>query len=359
MSSGATDNEQSGVLSRWILHRAMSYLQEGDSWSGSVEDLDRLFRFYCNGIQTTFCFSDRSAQHNHYAHGPNRYPPYQIRDIQNVLVGAVALGYDPNFEPLYRLLTHLAQRTDMTLTARGSYTYDNNIVDGGLSAHRDDNEYTKWLWYTKGATDMGAKGSHNINVWGPCFWARELFLLPHSSATESMLWTTGPRLGGSENGHGWTAEGIGPGYNTGYGSLEVQGAMWLWFTRTYPDSQLSRWARRDFLYTTNAGGSTTDQRYYGAWVQTTFVSEPVNLQVTGPGGNSFLTWDAVTDPDLSHYKVYDRATGHGALTLLGTSLSTTYQHEGPGSDGTHYYQVSAVDGDGNEGSLSDQVVFGP
>ncbi len=358
MSSGSSDNEQSNVLSLWILHRAMGYLQDGASWSGSLADLDRLFQFYCNNIQTAFCFSDRGAQHNHYAHGPNRYPPYQIRDFQRVLVGAVALGYDPNYEPLYRLLMHLAQRTDMTLTASGSYTYDNNFVDGGLSAHRDDNEYTQWLWYRMGATDMGAKGSHNINVWGPCFWARELFLLPHSSASESMLWSTGPRFGGSNCGHGWTEDGIGPGYSTGYGSFEVQGAMWLWFTDTYPDSQLSRWARRDFLYTTNVGGSSTPKTHYGAWVQATFVAEPVDLQAVEQGGDALLTWSAVAHPHLSHYNVYCRDGERDPLKFVGTALTNTFLHEDP-ADKNAYYQVCAVDADGHEGSLSDQVIFRP
>lgn len=359
MEAGADDNEQSDVLATWILHRSMGYLKEGDTWTGSVEDLDLLFRFYCNNVQTAFMFSDRGAQHNHYAHGPNRYPPYQVRDIQRVLVGAVALGYDPNYEPLYRLLMHLAQRTEMTLTASNAYSYENNVVEGGLVAHKDDNEYTQWLWYEKGATDMGAKGSHNTCVWGPCFWARELFLLPHTAATEGMLWTPGPRFRGSASGHGWTAEGIGPGYNTGYGSLEIRGAMWLWFTDTHADSQLARWARRDRLYTTNPAGSTTDKSFFAPWVQATFVQEVEGLRVASQGSGVLLAWNDVSEPDLSQYRVFCRYEEHGKRHLLGTSTTTSFPYPDLETGKTYYFQVAAVDGDGNQGSLSEPVGFRP
>jgi hypothetical protein len=84
-----------------------------------------------------------------------------------MLVGAVAAGLDPDYEPLNRVLSHLAQRLDMTMSHFSDYLYENYDVEGGLVGNRDSNAYTRWLYYTVGHTDMGSKGGgRTTKVWG-------------------------------------------------------------------------------------------------------------------------------------------------------------------------------------------------
>jgi len=354
--SGQTDNRQAQTVSRYLQNRAFDKLQSGAAWTGDLDELNRLFEFFCNNPQLCFMWGDSAAQHYHYTHGFNRYPPYQLEPILGSLVAAVALGYDPDYEPLYRVLTHMGQRLDVTLSHSGSYNYRNNMSDNGLASHRDDDEYTQWLWYDLGHTDMMFRGTHRINVWGPCLWARELLGWPESPATSDMLSKSGHGPSGTDHGHEWSETGAGAGYNSFYAMLEVEGTMWLWFTGTQNHSQHSRWSRRNYLYKGVPGAIITEPgTYFARWTQHTFVDEPVGLTGSIAGSGVRLTWMNVAEPDLDHYRVY-RGTGASKLTLLANDVAQpTFFDENTVKGAVHRYAISAVDEDGNENSISDQA----
>jgi len=60
-----------------------------------------------------------------------------------------------------------------------------------------------------------------------------------------------------------------------------------------------------------------------------------------------LSWDANSESDLSHYKIYRDGT------YIAQTTSTSFSDTGLAADTTYTYQVSAVDTSGNEGELSD------
>jgi hypothetical protein len=75
----------------------------------------------------------------------------------------------------------------------------------------------------------------------------------------------------------------------------------------------------------------------------------------------FITWYAISDPDLDHYKVYRRAPGETDYTWMRVYVCPCSENEGPlsftdtglESDVTYWYKISAGDMAGNEGELSD------
>lgn len=78
---------------------------------------------------------------------------------------------------------------------------------------------------------------------------------------------------------------------------------------------------------------------------------PTGLLVTGADQVADLSWNANTEPDLAGYNVYvDGVKDNGTLIT-----GTTYQVTGLTNNTTVGFQVSAVDGDGNESALSDVV----
>jgi hypothetical protein len=353
-SSTPDDNYQSRELATWIRTRSIALMQQGDNWQGSHEDLDRLFQFYCNNIQTTYCWSDTPAQSFFYAHGPSRYPPYFIEQLLSVIMGAVALGYDPDYEPLHRLLTMMGQRADMTLSHVGSYTMANSPSGGGLAAHINDSGYTQWLWFEVGATNMQAKGSHRIAVWGPCIWAREMLGFPRTAATNQMLSSPGwSQPGGTENGHEWTESGAGVGWSHFYAGIETNGAMWLWFTGMEEQSQMSRWARRSYLYKRTSDPVTNRGKWWTSWVQAHYVGEPRNPSASPQGGGVQISWNGVTE--AQHYSIY-RSIGSGSLALLAGNVNGTSFLDTSAIGGTTYqYVIQGVSAGGQRGSYSDRV----
>jgi len=77
------------------------------------------------------------------------------------------------------------------------------------------------------------------------------------------------------------------------------------------------------------------------------------------GGSSLtlLSWEAVTSPGLTSYRIYSRTMDNPFYTLLATTApaETSYQTDHPWNEPLRVYCVSAVDNAGREGFLSNTV----
>jgi hypothetical protein len=93
--------------------------------------------------------------------------------------------------------------------------------------------------------------------------------------------------------------------------------------------------------TTSPGAAATD---------TADVTPPpaiTNNLAAKSGSNLSLTWDAASDScGITNYKVYANAAPTPLTTVFGTPAATTITD--PLASGNNYYQVTAVDGGGNE-----------
>jgi len=78
---------------------------------------------------------------------------------------------------------------------------------------------------------------------------------------------------------------------------------------------------------------------------------PTGLSVDGADTVADLSWNANSEPDLAGYNVYVDGVKDNGSIVTGTS----YQATGLTNNTTVDFQVSAVDGDGNESGLSDPV----
>ena len=89
-------------------------------------------------------------------------------------------------------------------------------------------------------------------------------------------------------------------------------------------------------------------------------SKPSGL--TAVNGNTTITlaWTANTDSDLASYKVYG-STSANPTTLLSTVTAgtETYSQTGLTNGTTYYYNISAVDNTGNEGTVTSDVSTSP
>ncbi|MCB0332834.1 MAG: hypothetical protein KDD55_04995, partial [Bdellovibrionales bacterium] len=184
VSGANTDNQQTTNVGRWLLNRAMAHLK---GQSVNRDELDRLFRFFFNNPQYANYFGEMSTAGSFHGHGSARYDAYESANILMALVAAVALDYDPSYEPLYRTASFLAQSPNMFQIHANSYALQNALFDGGLANHLDTS-YGQWLWYNTGehqggygatdARDMTARASHRAISKILMTWARELLNFP-------------------------------------------------------------------------------------------------------------------------------------------------------------------------------------
>lgn len=352
---GNTNNEQARTVGRWLQNRGFQLIKNGPG-SLNVAELERLYRWYFNNIQLMGQWGEDVTAHNHYAHGTHRYAPYFVTDgVMSAMVAAVALDYTPTYEPMYRVLSHMAQRTDMTMSNSGCYSFKNGSGGGeSLADHKDDNSFTKWLWYTLKHTDMTAKASHRMAVWAPCYWARELLRYPQTARQAVTLSSVGPAFDnpdgspGSWWGHEWIETGAGPGWHYFYADLEMQGSHFLWFTGLERDSQFAQFSRRSILATNSYSA------YFTKWTGATFIGEPRNPSGSAQGGKSVLSWSPVSGNSFSHYRVY-RSTQGGPYAAIGDASTTGFTDSNVSSGKVYHYRIAAVRTDGHEGSKSSVV----
>ncbi len=82
------------------------------------------------------------------------------------------------------------------------------------------------------------------------------------------------------------------------------------------------------------------------------------MAVFNEEGQIYLTWNTVTDDDLSHYKIYrDLTSGFvpDSQSMIGESNTTTFIDVDVSLDETYFYQISAQDIHGNEGGFSEEI----
>jgi hypothetical protein len=80
---------------------------------------------------------------------------------------------------------------------------------------------------------------------------------------------------------------------------------------------------------------------------------PGNLVTFTGADHVFLSWEPVKDVDLSHYRVYRKASGGDEFPLLADQIRDPFFKDTKAVKGTTYtYCVSAVDRKGNESALS-------
>jgi len=87
-------------------------------------------------------------------------------------------------------------------------------------------------------------------------------------------------------------------------------------------------------------------------------SAPASATTATPS-NPVLEWDAVTDPNLSFYRVYYGTAPRTYQQAFGSGINvgnvTTYTVAGLSSGTTYYYAVTAVDSSNNESSYSNEI----
>ncbi|MDQ1350885.1 MAG: Fibronectin type-III protein [Acidobacteriota bacterium] len=83
---------------------------------------------------------------------------------------------------------------------------------------------------------------------------------------------------------------------------------------------------------------------------------PANLVSFKGADHLFLTWKASADTDLSHYRIYRKATEGGEFTLLADHVTGNQYKDKDVKKGTlYFYAVTAVDNKGNESQFSSTV----
>ena len=355
-----SEQTQGNSISRWVFNRAIDYLKNGSLRQGSVADAKRLIEFYLNNVQHTFLWGISATSRYYSAYGGVWYPPYLNAQFEKILFASVAFGLDPNYEPLHYLLSLMAQRGNMILPVKGRWTYGNYNVEGGIAGHKDDDSYTKWIWYTMGERNFGFKGGYNIRIWGPSVWARRVLGWPDLSTMPDTLNIVGWGPKKDRYGHVWDKRGLGGGWNTFYSGQEIDGAQWLWFSGLFEDSTLARYARRNYLYAIDPNNVTLTKRktFYGIWCQNHFVAEPRNpkISLTSIGGR--VSFDSVKSSKFSHYRIYfQKAVGDVKILVLDEVKTTTVfiPKSLLNKFGKGVLRVVAVNQDGDESSLSDPL----
>lgn len=83
---------------------------------------------------------------------------------------------------------------------------------------------------------------------------------------------------------------------------------------------------------------------------------PANLVSFKAADHMFLTWKAVSDNDLSHYRVYRKSTEEDDFQLIADEVTTNQYKDTNVQTGTlYFYAVTAVDTKGNQSEYSNTV----
>lgn len=100
-----------------------------------------------------------------------------------------------------------------------------------------------------------------------------------------------------------------------------------------------------------------------------YPSPPQNFSAEAGEGQITLTWDIGTEADLSHYRIYKGTEPNPTTIIDSVSVPEWYgrgdvpQLEYVDSNvvdyHTHYYRITAVDGEGNESGFSNEVIVAP
>ncbi len=83
---------------------------------------------------------------------------------------------------------------------------------------------------------------------------------------------------------------------------------------------------------------------------------PVNLVSFRASDHMFLTWKAVPDEDLSHYRIYRKTADENGFTRIADDVTANRYKDNKVQKGTlYFYSVTAVDKRGNESEYSNIV----
>ena len=83
---------------------------------------------------------------------------------------------------------------------------------------------------------------------------------------------------------------------------------------------------------------------------------PVNLVSFRASDHMFLTWKAVSDEDLSHYRIYRKTADENEFTRVADDVTANRYKDKKVQKGTlYFYSVTAVDEKGNESEYSNIV----
>ena len=94
----------------------------------------------------------------------------------------------------------------------------------------------------------------------------------------------------------------------------------------------------------------------GAPADTTPPAVPTGLAVTATGdGSVALSWNANTEPDLSHYNLYRSENEAFGYALIAQPAANTWTDDTARNGRTYYYKVSASDTTGNESAACEPV----
>jgi hypothetical protein len=157
---------------------------------------------------------------------------------------------------------------------------------------------------------------------------------------------------GGKNGHEFSVTGASGGWNIFYAKIAVEGVMWMWFTGTHEQSQMSRWARRSILYQQPELEQQIN-KYHAKWIWGTWVNEVKGVNGSVQGSDVRLTWTPTSGAD--HYVIY-RGLSPDSLTVVNSGASgASFTDQGLPGGATYHYSVQAVDQKGNVGSRSDTV----
>ncbi len=90
---------------------------------------------------------------------------------------------------------------------------------------------------------------------------------------------------------------------------------------------------------------------------TTPPSPPANLRTVTGDNRVDIFWDQNPERDVAGYNVYYAYSYSGKYTLIGTTQNTYFVDDGAKNGTTYYYAVTAFDFNGNESSLSKDVIY--